>query len=1218
MSYQIKKMMRKSLNVIIAIQLSLIPYYGYGSIDPNSVLYSSINQIQNNGGTADQELLELSSAIEEGQLEAYLQKNPLIKKEVDYFLLSDQKVSAIEHHFDTEKQEVVESVSQTMLLNEYNNRPIEVAFKEVQIQYQKESQTLVFEGISEGAVRLRQYIPDIDIVHYVNDGEILAILDRKKGLLLVDMILARSYLGLAPVPVAQIPVPVLQTLSELSGADKLWTKENTLVEFIYRGARPPDIVVEEIRQKIDKTFDGRDMVTAGDLMISYTDQNGQKHLVQFLKRGEIKGWLGLNYKMLDIMTKVVAPHLMQKQDIAHLEKELKNVIEADPKALLDHILSTFFNKQALYKLNLASKGIQKRIEHLETPLSERDTMTWNEWKGSFQKIMLRLQEKSQQEETNQENTPLPTAEIAGLLNSQQKKHRAKALQIIANWTAKLKQVPVLAGVTGAVALSSVSLLVNETLYEFTIPKTFIALFYKLTSIFNNMAYSGDFASYKLTAIPNFSTLLLFVPMIVILGALAFNPIMKLVKDKAPQSLSIGNKVYHPKGRAQDILNKWESANVIKKFVGAGMKLIAFGIDPLWNKLARYVGQPHFISALQKGLNPWQIIDPKSDVGEQVGLKVPTRLGVSTTSQWTKTEKFDQQRRLQNVALAKENGIKKLAWLLSVLAVAEREKVTPDQIIMYGITGVNFEDLKKVQMDMTLSMELIWTVKHLVDEIKTLDEVDIRKVQAELEPEMIVRYYKKAKEVAQQAKAQPYFFKKTRAFWNTGFIGQLKHGLSLQSIASFNKDTVALLHQVPTDFVANRSWRDFVPDHFLVTFMPLLMTSRADLSFENIYQTAVNENFLAYAGKPHVYDVVMNAFQWLFISGAGNAIAYTKRTNILESLQAGQKTFYEPLEIHEKTPQNRVQTELSYFKNQIRGILPSDEPDKMRMGNMWLKRYIASLRSLQMGIIFMLVLRLGVVGQPLSEAVLGWLIINLAQFWFLGWPWMIVHAGNYLNTKDIAENKKKMETVLLRLSRVRRGLYSNNQEQLTHFTSATHELQGLYSPKQWGKLQEKLDSLSSTTDPKSIQKRANQYINILIENPPLFNTENKLAEYSWTFWFATVITTYLGVELFIMTFNSDKLTIPNILEWAGINMVLLSSLYWLYKKSVKERWVDLKTGRMRTARYEKIKQELKEWQKAIHSLKPSEKSWSAHFYNEVLNLSHSASQKCQRAFRKTKK
>ena len=1022
------------------------------------------------------------------------------------------------------------------------------------------------------------------------------------------------------MPSAQIPVPVLQTLSELSGADKLWTKENTLVEFIHRGARPPDIVVEEIKQKIDKTFDGRDMVTAGDLMISYTDQHGQKHLVQFLKRGEIKGWLDLNYKILDIMTKVVAPHLMEKKDITRLEKEIENVRTNDPKALLDHILSTFFNKQALYKLNLTSEGIQKRIEHLGTSLSERDTITWNEWKESFQKIMPRLQQNSSADEMikKMKNAPLATTSANGLLNPQQKKHRAKALQIIANWTAKLKQAPVLTGVTGAVALSSVSLLVNETIYEFTIPKTFMALVYKWTSIFNNMAYSGDFASYKLTAIPNFFTLLLLFPGIVILGAVAFNPIMKLVKDKAPQHLSIGNKVYHPKGRAQDILNKWGSANFIKKFVGAGMKLVAFSIDPLWNRLARYVGQPHFISALQKGLNPWQIIDPKSDVGEQVGLKVPTRLGVSAAPQWTKDETFDQHRRLQNVALAKENGIKKLAWLLSVLAVAEREKVTPDQIIMYGITGLNFEDLKKVQTDRTLSMELIWTIKHLLDEIKALDEVDIRKAQAELEPEMIVRYYEKAKEIAGQAKAQPYFFKKTRAFWNTGFIGRLKHGLSLQSIASFNKDIVTLLHQVPTDFVANRSWRDFVPDNFLVALMPLLTTSRADLSFENIYQIAVNENFLAYAGKPHVYDVVMNAFLWLFISGPANAMAYTKRTKILESLQAGQETFYEPLEIHEKTPQNRVQSEFNYFKNQIRGILPSDEPDKMRAGNMWLKHYIASLRSLQMGIIFMLVLRLGVVEQPLSEAVLGWLIINLAQFWFLGWPWMIIHAGSHLNTKDIAKNKKKMESIMLKLSRVRRGLYSDSQEQLTDFTSATQELQGLYSPKRWGKLQKKYPHLSSARAEESIQDRANQYINILIENPPLFNTENKLAEYSWTFWFGVTVTTYLGVELFIMTFDSNKLTIPNILGWAGINIALLSGMYWFYKKSLKEHWGDLKTGRVRKARMERIKHELQDWKRAIDSLKKPEESWKQYFYEGVLNLSHSANQKCQQAFRKKTK
>ncbi len=1232
MKHLIKRILRTVLDLSIIVQLAFMPYYGYATLDPESVIKSSLQEIQNRMAPEDfekdQTLIDLSIAIETGQVKEYLQQNPVVAEEVDYFLLSNQKVEAVEHHFDAEKKEIVESIAQTLHLNKYNNHPVEVAFKEVQVHYNEESQTLVFEGLSEGAVRLRQFIPNMNIVDYIHDGDTLALLDTKKGLLLVDMIFARSYLGMAPVPVAQIPVPVLKTLSELESDTSQWTRQNISLEFIHRGAHPPDILVKEVRQKMDKNFEGQDMVFAGDLMLSHTDQKGQKHLLQFLKREEMQGWLNLNYQMLDIMMKVVAPHLMGKTDLNMLEKELENVKEKDPKALLDHILSSLFNKQALYKLGLASEGIQKRVQHLSSEMSPRDAFLFNEWRESFQKIHSHL--KQQGRITGGDKPPaLSTAEVAGLLKKEEtspehkkntgqqsperKKIRAKALQIIAHITDKIKNPGRM--VTGYPVSTSIG--AGLLASGFVFPELWITLFYKITSVFNHLGYGGDFALYKMTSIPHFLTTLVLFPGIVILSAWLFNPIMRGLEKKMPAKFSIRNKVYHPKGALRDVLNKWESANVLKKFLGAGMKMVALFINPLWNYVAYSVGQRHFMASLQKGINPFQTIDPKSDIGQIVGIKKPVRLGLNKPY-WSKGPQFDRQRQLQNVALAKQNRIKSLAWQMAVLAVAGKEEVTPDQIIMYGVTGVNFEDLKKVHNDLTLRMEMLYTLKNLEKEIKSLNEVDIRKALSELDPEMLVRYYERAKETAQKAKAQPYFFKKTRAFWNTGSIGWLRNRLRAQSIAGFNQAEVRLLNQVPTDFVAGRSFRDFVPDHFLVVLMPMLMTNRANLSAEHIYQMAINENFLSYSGRPHIYDVWRNAYEWLFISGAGNAMAYTNKTKVLENLQAGHTSFYGTQEQYTDPIKARSISELTYFKNQGKGIVPGsaeEDPGRMRVGNIWLKHTKAMLRSIQMGIIFALAVRSGIVGQSVSEALSAYVLIFMAQFWFLGWPWMIIHAGDLLNTKEIAENKQKMESLQLKLSHVARGLYQDKEAWSADFKSAVEELKNLYPDKAWRRLTKDLPDLSSAKDMESVRKAGEQYIKILVESPPLPNRPNERTNFLWTLIFGSILTTYLGVELFIWTFDANKLSTQNLLEWTGINIALLSFFYFFYKKSLKEHVTDFKTGKVRKARMEKIKQELKDWKQAVDSLKKPEESWRHYFYEGILNLKSSVHRQCQKVFTK---
>ena len=912
MIYKVKrtaeKYLKTILHIIISIQLCLMPYYTYSAddkneqapidntaenIEPNTnPIQSILDQMKERMSLEDPEtiqrmegILELATAIETGKEEEYLRNHPQARQDRDYFLLSDQRVESIEYHFDFEKNTVVEKVVSTVELNNIGSTPVQTILKSVHVKYDSQSKELIFEGIAAKTVVLRQRIPGMDVIDYTNDGEALVLLDRKRGLLLVDMFFAKAYLGIAPIPVTRIPVPILENLKKVV-SDSEMNRDNISLEFINRSVRPPDVMPKVI-DNIDKNFHENALFAAGDFMLSYMDQNGQKRLVQFLKRTEIAGWMKLNYDILDIMTKVVAPHLMETDDVNLFSREMEQLKTTNPTGMLDHVLSALFTKNALNKLNQAAQGIQQRAAQLQS-LSPRDTMLFQEWKQSFDKISRHLEEQNVSEQKVTGNI-LNTQQIVGLYKEKvddnatpetkkQKSIRAVALRIMAGIAGASKSREKIAQFIDKHRVSTGVVTVG-LLGVFVVPNVFVTFANIFLSAVNNVTYKGGLSFYEVTSIPNLVTMLVFLPGIVILMSWLSIPFMKQLKKMAPQNISIAGKVYHPKGSIEDALNKWGDTDISQRIVGLGMKFVAYTMYPFWNYLANIVGQPHFFSAIAKGLNPFKEISPKSDIGKIAQIEKTTRLGTQGMQlHWRKNGSFNQHRVLQNIAASKEHRMQSVAWLMANLAVAGKTQVEPEAILIYGATSINLDDLERIHNDEALRVEMLWVMENLLKEIHQLDEMDIRKELVDLDPEMVVRYYERATQLAQEVREHPEFQKKVREFFNTGWVHNLRQNVNWRTLAGLNRVQHNMLKNVPTDFVTSRVITEFASDHVLVSLLPLITAERVEFDLMDVSQLVTNEDHLSWSGKPHLNEVWLNVIAHFFIAGGQRSIAFTKPTN----------------------------------------------------------------------------------------------------------------------------------------------------------------------------------------------------------------------------------------------------------------------------------------------------------------------------------------------------
>ena len=846
----------------------------------------------------------------------------------------------------------------------------------------------------------------------------------------------------------------------------------------------------------------------------------------------------------------------------------------------DYTLSTLFSKNALYKLSQAAAAIKSRVAHLGN-LSSRDTFVLEDWYENFNKVSAQIRDQHTEQE-KAEGQVLSTEEIVKMYENgekvssdsspQVKNRRAKALQIIAHildYTGKHKiSTTVIGGTTLAGSLTG-----------YFYPEQFILLINKIMPVFNNLIYGSNYSSHAITSFPNLFLMVTFIPGVVILLSYLYMPAIKGLRKIAPREFSFFGKVYHPKGYMEDVVNKWKDTGVFKRIVAAGIRIVAYAIYPFWNYIAKGMGQPHFFSAIHKGLNPFQKIRPNTDIGEKAGIQKPTRLGSQglLNPQWRESEDFNQQRKLQNVAMEKELRTKSIVWLLASLAVAGKTEVGPDQLLIHGLVA-HLDEIRKVHNEESLRLEVFWVMDNLLRDIKKieeLDELDIRRELAEVDPDMVRRYYERALKLAEEVRNQPEYRKKIRRFFNTKWRGSLKEKISWSSVAGINEVQHNMLKNIPSDFVRDRVMAEFSTDHLMTTALPWFMTERADFHAEHLYQGVLNDNNFSWSGKPHLNEVAVNVLMHFFVAGGQRSMVFTKPESVINNIKAEHdaRAVYEPAETYTKPTKEYAQNEGPYYFNiGLRYLASMGKKDNL--GDVAWRTYVARLRSVQMTLAFYVIARLITTPQSIEHAIYAFALFHFAGQWMFGWPWDILSGGSRINATVLEENKEKVESLKIKLSQLNRKTYTEESALRADYESILNEVIQLYAvnglkrkllnsgiqevnPELWTHIQS-LDGKTNnrwtvSEDISTIQETAGKLADLLARSPPLPTKDNRTANFLITSLLGGALSTYLFVALSVMTFSPDYLNFQTILMWATINYSAYFALYHLYKKGLKERW-----------------------------------------------------------------
>ena len=563
-----------------------------------------------------------------GKSRSLCKKIPIFFEKRDFFHIAGQVVENVKQ--SSENSHISTRVLKQFHLDDYeiNSDPQDFNDNRVLIENREGKNRLVIEGLLAGRATVRHIFTKIEPLKIQSNGEILAVLDRKKGLLLADWFFIRLYLGQAPIPLFWIPLMDWQKKVE---ALSLSEQKSLEVEFISdRGSTKMPGVFPESISSIPKTFQNKYMFKAGDLMISYqSEKDGNKHLLQFITQAELYAYMALQWRMVHLISTMLAPQYMSQADMESYSKDIstfinKNKENADVNpSMLDLIQSKFLLRNPFTKLSLIllSKDhfFSTRLPQLETLANNSNSFTLEEWKQTFENTV------------SSQDKPLPEKGKEAVLQTNLSEKRgtgpvSRGAKVRA-WVKDHKVKSGFLGVAGLVAFypHMVTWTLDHLHAYVNLASSYVSggdvSVTRLSSIFH-----GGFIPYEFSVLPQYMTMTFAIFLTLVASSWLFYKGADLLYQKLPEKSS-SDRVLRFKGHIKDFLKKWENNDALGKIAGLGMKVGGVFTYPIWKVAFNILGQPYFADAIEKGLNPFTKYRLDSPVGEASGLKESQRVGI---------------------------------------------------------------------------------------------------------------------------------------------------------------------------------------------------------------------------------------------------------------------------------------------------------------------------------------------------------------------------------------------------------------------------------------------------------------------------------------------------------------------------------------------------------------------------------------------------------------
>ena len=666
------------------------------------------------------EILDITRALEEGRLKDYVDSHPKAKEQLDYFLLTNQHV----HTNITSNGE--ERVGRVIHLDNYRINANLENFEnmDVEVSFDREDRQLVFSGKRGGQTLLKHVVSDLDIIDFVRDQHLLFLVDKKLGPLLVSMDFVIAHGGMSPIPFTRIPNS--QAIRQFINA-KGWESSRLSLEFIR-----PDTDLAFLPSEIEnsKSFEGKPLVTYGDLVISRVNSDGTKELIQYLPYKDLLLARSFTRHVLELFIMLVHPELLPSPDIEGVENIANQVVRDmetqgfDSTRLMETLLSVSISRNSFDKLALQLNGLieidkrfsgqsipqyslfleqhQKELEKIETLISETPVTKStslskkNEYGQDLEEAEKKRRyntrrdyialQKMTPEEQQKRGVGVNTEMVhllhevynASPVSQVAKKAQAKAYRLLAS-VIKMFRHPIQSAKDNP--LKSMGL--GASALAFT-QHTGVADFFTYFSVIFNILQGGT--SFKWGSgmeymfMAPFSTFYGYLVLpVMIYGFLSLSTyfIVKSLSKVGKTVVNEGEKrASVMRAKNKQFISQLEGRDGSVKFITLIIKFYFTILYPKTMRIADWLGRPNYFNARNIGFSPNKKIDPSSDIGEVAEISVPTKLGRNTRFfSWTKRGSSEdiEQKKLIATYNSKNEHTRRLAHTMALSSVlAEKE------------------------------------------------------------------------------------------------------------------------------------------------------------------------------------------------------------------------------------------------------------------------------------------------------------------------------------------------------------------------------------------------------------------------------------------------------------------------------------------------------------------------------------------------------------------
>lgn len=992
----------------------------------------------------------------------------------------------------------------------------DVVFNSIEIEIDRINNELIFLAMRAGRVVARHHIGQIQISAIARDNEMLSIVDPNGSLHLIDMGLVADWVFRAPIPV----------IENVWRSPKPFTGQ---IEARYFSSELTPITEQEISSKesvILRTPQGEPIFTAGDLLVREHFEDGSTRLIGLFSRQKSYARILQAHTFLAKLILLVTPEMLASRKALLEISKLRNgdvdvSLESGARQMTEleaNALMAFSDKQI--------QSIENRFREINGPtqneiesnpyvvhkkgLSQRnfDMVTLTEWVDQFKKLHFKPPPKS--------SSPDPEV-VFSTKKFWQSRNIQRGLLILGG---------ISAGSVAAYTQFPTEIIESAALvYNNYLPDVLKDTDYRLTLLYSTLSLCALYpAAHYLSKMTG--------PFLIGLE--------KMAKDG---SLFMGH--------LRELYQKWAPLEVWARIISFGMRIYALLIYPVWDHVfKRILRQPTFLSAIETDVNPLKRIQAESEIGKKLGLTQDQWVGLNNPFIFEK-EKLNQLKaekmKIHKYLSDKQNQSRAFAWLLATVVVSHESGIDMATLLTLSHSG-RLDSIQSLLSDK--KQRRIWelTAEGVYQQLMMIDHSTIRSQIENMDSRELAKYIQLANETAQSLKQQSDSEQWLRLLANKFQKGARRLA---RGVFTFGRSEAEFLNTLFANaFITRQVKKEFRQDHFLSVVIMGLFGDRADLSHpENL---AADSKGLLWTSGPHMTDVAYNAWVHFFVSGAKMALVYQSKPPVVESK-------YEPAEYKDLESAPRVRSFFSTLWNWAR----VSNQTKADLGGLMWKAMQKRTTTLQASLIMNLVARLIFSESTLVDAVIANFYFYLAAHWYLGWVWDPVQRGIFIQEEQLEEHRERFNDAKYKLSTALRELHSANySHQLLN--NGWHEIQTLYegyNSKAWIEFTSKHSKVSDNFKTLSLETKKELAIELMAyskANPPIYTSVNGTATESLILGVAA-LSTYMGIPIFVNSFDSNYLTLNTLVEWTGISLGLYGMAYlalgakpWVFYSKQVER------------------------------------------------------------------